>query len=185
MTPEAIRIVSQLRSEFYARFAAAMKVPVSITNGNSSTGNPPIASWIDDRQRLNYLRVYVYTAPDELIPERPFIIRVSVNKGGGMMAATKWRKDCRGLNQGWNFELTLLPEEILDFLPWIVTLVKSHEKGSASFIQEPPHAFDFKMSNNLLVNDAWTQKARHESKPFNVLADLKLEKQLPSAKSLY
>jgi len=27
-------------------------------------------------------------------------------------------------------ELTSLPEEILDFLPWIVSLVKSHNKGS-------------------------------------------------------
>jgi hypothetical protein len=160
MTPEAIRTVSQLRSEFYSLFAMAMKAPVSITNGNPSMGNPPMASWIDENQRLNYVRIYVYTAPDELIPERPFILRVSVNKGGGMVTAAKWRKDCKGLNQGWHFELTLLPEEILDFLPWIVSLVKSHEQGSASFAQDPPHPFDFKMSNNLLLNDAWTQKAR-------------------------
>lgn len=84
MTPEAIRIITQLRREFYTLFAAAMDMPVSITNGNSSSGNPPIASWIDGRKRLNYLRIYVYTAPDELIPERPFILRLSVNKGGGV-----------------------------------------------------------------------------------------------------
>lgn len=160
MTPESIRIVSQLRREFYSLFAAAMKVPVTITNGNPSLGNLPIACWIDNRQRLNYVRIYVYTAPDELIPERPFILRLSVNKGGGMDAAIKWRKDCQGLNQSWHFELTLLPEEILDFLPWVVSLVESHNQGSASFIQEPPHPFDIKMSNKLLFQDAWTQKAR-------------------------
>ncbi|MCA1993629.1 MAG: hypothetical protein LDL41_16535 [Coleofasciculus sp. S288] len=160
MTPESIRIVSQLRREFYSLFAAAMKVPVTITNGNPSLGNLPIACWIDNRQRLNYVRIYVYTAPDELIPERPFILRLSVNKGGGMDAAIKWRKDCQGLNQSWHFELTLLPEEILDFLPWVVSLVESHNHGSASFIQEPPHPFDIKMSNKLLFQDAWTQKAR-------------------------
>lgn len=163
MTPEAIRIVSQLRHEFYALFAAAMKAPVTITTGNPSMGNPPIASWIDDRQRLNYLRVYVYTAPDELIPQRPFILRVSVNKGGGMSTAAKWRKDCQGLNQSWHFELTLLPEEILDFVPWTVSLIRSHNQGSTPLVQEPPHPFEFKMPREFLFNDAWTQKARQFS----------------------
>lgn len=138
MTPEAIRIITQLRREFYTGFAAAMEVPVSVTNGSSSTGNPPIASWIDERQRLNYLRVYVYTAPDELMPERPFILRFSINKGGGVAAASKWRRDYQKLNQDWWFELTLLPEEVLDFLPWLVNLVESYDQGSAPFVQEPP-----------------------------------------------
>ena len=161
MTPEAIRIVAQLRREFYSRFAAAMEVPVSITKGSSSTGNPPLASWIDDRRRLNYLRIYVYTAPDELTPERPFILRLSVNKGGGVGVAPKWRRDYQGLNQDWHFELTLLPEEILDFLPWMISLVKSYERDSASLLQEPPHPFDFKNSNGLLFKEAWTQQAHH------------------------
>ncbi|HEY9633387.1 MAG TPA: hypothetical protein V6D14_08275 [Coleofasciculaceae cyanobacterium] len=173
MTPEAIRTVSQLRREFYSLFAAAMEVPVSITHGSSSTGNPPMVSWIDDRQRLNYLRIYVHTAPDELIPERPFILRVSVNKGGGIAVATKWRRDSQGLNQDWNFELTLVPEEILDFLPWLVSLVKSYDQGCTSFAQEPPHPFFFNISNRLLFNEAWTQKARQESTlSTNVLADV-------------
>jgi len=174
MTPEAIRIVSQIRREFYALFAAAMKVPVNITTSNPSTGNPPIASWIDNRQQLNYLRVYVYTAPDELRPERPFILRVSVNKGGGIATGVRWRRDCRGLNQGWHFELTLLPEEVLDFLPWLVNLVKSQENGSTSFVAEPPHPFHFKTFDASSCNEAWTQKAWQQSKPSNVPAGLNL-----------
>lgn len=160
MTPEAIRIVSQLRREFYTLFAEAMEVSVCITNGNPSMANPPMASWIDDQRRLNYMRIYVYTAPDELIPDRPFILRVSVNKGGGIITAAKWRKDCQGLNQDWHFEITLLPEEILDFLPWIVGLVNSYDEGLDSFIKEPPHPLDFKISNHRLLDDAWTKKAR-------------------------
>jgi hypothetical protein len=185
MTPEAIRIVAQLRREFYSLFAAAMDVPVSITNGSTSTGNPPLAFWIDDRQRLNYLRVYVYTAPDELIPERPFILRVSVNKGGGIVAVTKWRRDYRGLNQDWHFELTLLPEEMLDFLPWLVCLVKSRDQDSASFVQEPPHPFNGESAHMLSFNEAWTQKAQQESTLSNVLAGIKLKKVLPSPTSVY
>lgn len=164
MTPEAIRIVTQLRREFYSFFAAAMEAPVNITSGSSSTGNPPIAFWIDDRQRLNYLRVFVHTAPDKLLPERPFILRVCVNKGGGIATTAKWRKDCQGLNQDWQFELTLLPEEILDFLPWFVNLVKSQDGGSASFVQEPPHPFYSQISQALSINEAWTEKARQESR---------------------
>lgn len=175
MTPETIRIITQLRREFYTLFAAAMKVPVSITNGSSSTGNPPIASWIDNRRRLNYLRIYAYSAPDDLTPERPFILQLSVNKGGGVAGATKWRRDYQGLNQDWHFQLTLLPEQILDFLPWLVSLVKSHDEGFASFVQEPPHPFEFNSSNALLFNEAWTQKARQKKKLHHVLADSQLQ----------
>ena len=159
MTPEAIRIVSQLRGEFYSLLATAMKVPVSLTQDNSSASHRSMASWIDDRQRLNYVLVYAHTAPDALVPERPFILRVAVNKGAGLVVNPKRRKDYRELNQSWHFELTLLPEEILDFLPWIVSLVKSHDKCSASFVQTPPHPFNFKISHVLLLHNAWTEKA--------------------------
>ncbi|MGH8001057.1 MAG: hypothetical protein ACREPR_16925 [Brasilonema sp.] len=159
MTPETIRVVSQLRGEFYTLFAAEMKVPVNITKDNSSASHRSMAFWIDDRQQLNYLLVYAHTAPDESVPKRPFLLRVAVNKGAGIVATSRWRKDCRGLNQSWHFELTLLPEEILDFLPWIVSLVKSHNQCSALFVKTPPHPFHFQMSHALLLDDAWTQKA--------------------------
>lgn len=159
MTPDGIRIISQLRREFYSLFATAMQVPVNITNSNSYASNLSMASWIDHRKKLNYLCVYAHTAPDELVPERPFILRVAANKGAGITLTTKREKDCRGLNQSWYFKLTLLPEEILDFHPWIVNLVKSYDKGSASFLLEPPHPFDFRISDITLFHDAWTQKA--------------------------
>ena len=59
--------------------------------------------------------------------------------------------------------LNLLPEEILDFSPWIVSLVKSYEKGSTSFALEPPHPFEFKVSNLRLSHDIWTQKAAQQA----------------------
>jgi len=163
MTPEAIRTVSQLRQEFYDQFATKMNVPVKITTRNPSTGNLPMASWIDERQRMNYLCVYVHTAPDKLLPERPFILRVSVNKGAGIIKSRLWGRDCRGINQSWHFDLTLLPEEILDFCHWMVSLIKSHRQGCVLVVPEPPHPFDLKLSNNkMFINEAWTQKARQE-----------------------
>ncbi|MEH2433109.1 MAG: hypothetical protein V7K25_02450 [Nostoc sp.] len=158
MNPEAKHIVSELRREFYSNFAAAMNLPVSIT-GTSYSSNSPIASWMDHRQRLNYLNVYAYTAPDEFVPFRPFILRLAINKSAGRITTFKKGQVCRGLNLMWDFELTVLPKEILDFLPWIVNLVESHDKGSSLLLQLPPHSFELEVPEVRLFNNAWTQKA--------------------------
>jgi hypothetical protein len=158
MNPEAKRIVGELRHEFYSLFVAAMNVPVIIT-GASYSSNSPIASWVDDRQRLNYVNIYAYIAPDEFFPQRPFLLRVAINKSSGRVTPVKQKQECRGLNRGWDFVLTVLPEEILDFLPWIVRLVNADDKSSLSLLQSPPHPFDFKVPVVGLGNDAWTEKA--------------------------
>lgn len=160
MTPAAIRVVSQLRQEFYALFAAAMKVSVSITRGNASTSNPSMGFWLDRHQQLNYVYVYAYTAPDELVPERPLVLRVAINRNVGIVATAKRGKGCQGVNQNWHFELTLLPEEILDFLPWIVALVRFHDDDSAHLIPEPPHPLDLKTVDKLRCHNAQTYTAR-------------------------
>ncbi|ARV58463.1 hypothetical protein BZZ01_07250 [Nostocales cyanobacterium HT-58-2] len=158
MNPEAKQIVSELRREFYSLFAATMNVPVKIT-GASYSSNSPIASWVDNKQRLNYVNVYAYTAPDELIPLRPFILRLAINKSAGRIAIVTKGQECRGMNRVWDFELTLLPGEILDFLPWIVSLVKAYDKNSLSLLQPPPHPFEFIVPTVGLLNEAWTEKA--------------------------
>lgn len=157
MTPEAKRIVGELRREFYTRFAAAMNVPVKIT-GASYSSNSPIAFWIDTRQQLNYVNIYAYTAPDEFFPNRPFLLRVTINKNAGRVTMLKQGQEYRGFNWGWDFELTVLPEEILDFLPWIVSLVKTHDI-SPSVVQSPPHPFNLEVPAVGLFNQAWTEKA--------------------------
>lgn len=159
MTPSVIRIISELRHEFYSRFASAMKVPVNITGGKSYASNLSMASWMDSQQRLNYMCVYAYTAPDELVPERPFILRVAVNKGADVMVMARQEKGCQGLNRSWHFELTVLPEEILDFLPWVVSLVKSYDRGADSLVLTPPHPLHSKTSNLELLSSAWTSQA--------------------------
>ncbi len=144
MTPAAIRMIANLRQEFYSLFAAEMSTPVRITNRNSSAGNFSIASWADRRQQLNYLCIFAHTAPDDLVPDRPLVLRLTVNKGGDMVALAKQRKSGQGLNRGWNFELTLLPEEMLDFLPWLINLIESYDTGASPCFVEAPHPLDFK-----------------------------------------
>lgn len=159
MTPSAIRLVSQLRREFYSHFATAMQIPVHVTTGNSYASNLATASWLDRQQYLNYVYVYAHTAPDDLVPERPLILRVSINRGAGVGILSRREKGCRGFNQNCYFELTVLPEEVLDFLPWIVNLVQSYDGNSASPISEPPHPFDSRLADALLFHNAQTHKA--------------------------
>jgi hypothetical protein len=160
MTPDTIRILTNLREQFYTQFAAAMDSTVSITHGNASTSSPAMAFWVDDRQRLNYLRIYAHTAPDALVPERPFVLRVSINKGIGTPIQAKRPKTHQGQNQGWHFELTVLPEEILDFVPWIVSVVSAQEKYSLAAAQTPPYPLSSSRADNEpFLNDAWTNNA--------------------------
>jgi hypothetical protein len=159
MTPAAIRLVSQLRQTFYTEFAAAMHFPVNITSGNSYASNSATASWIDAQQQLNYVYVYAHTAPDALVPDRPLVLRVSLNKGAGIGVLSKRGKGCRGFNQTWSFELTVLPEEVLDFLPWIISLIQSYDHHAASIVPEPPHPLDFELSESLLFHHAQTHQA--------------------------
>ncbi|MEH1891361.1 MAG: hypothetical protein V7K92_18550 [Nostoc sp.] len=158
MNSEVKHIVSELRREFYSNFAAAMNMPVIIT-GTSYSSNSPIASWMDYRERLNYVNIYAYTAPDEFVPFRPFILRLAINKSAGRVTTFRKGQVCRGLNLVWDFELTVLPKEILDFLPWIVNLVEAHDKGSSLLLQSPPHSFELKVPEVEFFNNAWTQKA--------------------------
>ncbi|RCJ39936.1 hypothetical protein A6769_05095 [Nostoc punctiforme NIES-2108] len=158
MNPEAKHIVNELRHKFYSNFAATMNMPVLIT-GTSYSSNSPIASWMDRKQRLNYINVYAYTAPDKFVPFRPFILRVAINKSAGRVTTIRKGQICRGLNLVWDFELTVLPKEILDFLPWIVNLVEAHEKGSPLLLESPPHSFELNVSEVKLFNNAWTEKA--------------------------
>lgn len=155
MTPEAIRIVSQLRGEFYSHFAVGMKVPVKVVSSNSFH----IATWVDAKKQLNYLNVYAYTAPDEIFPQRPFLLRVAINRSAGRLTYIRQWQDCQNINQKWDFELTLLPDEILDFIPWIVNLVKFSDKDLPLSVKEPPHLFSFKLSPSGGCDRAWTERA--------------------------
>lgn len=159
VTPETIRMISNLRQEFYSLFVAEMAVPVKIS-GSSYNSSSLVASWTDDSQHLNYVNIYAYTAPDALQSDRPFILRLAINKGAGDISVARKGPSCRGLNRKWCFELTVLPEEILEFLPWVVSLVEAKAKGLLSSVDEPPYPVTFNLDNRSLATEAWTQQAR-------------------------
>lgn len=159
MTPDAIRTLSNLRQEFYSLFAAAMNSPVKITNRNSQAGNLSIASWVDSQQQVNYLCIVAHTAPDEFIPERPFVLRLMVNRGGDFAGVSRQRKAGQEMNQSWYLELVLLPEQVLDFIPWIVNLVQFYDSRMAASIPAPPHPFEHDLYPNQSFHSVSTQLA--------------------------
>lgn len=157
MTPETIRTLGQVRQEFYIAFAAAIDAPANITKGNLYSSNTPRISWTDRHQRLNYLCVYAHVAPDQLLPDRPLILRLGVNKGLGLDA--RHGKESQQASQKLlRFELTLLPDEILDFVPWLASLLQSSVK-SYEIMELPPCRLNLNTLDELLLYGAWTQQA--------------------------
>ncbi|NER80685.1 MAG: hypothetical protein F6K42_14160 [Leptolyngbya sp. SIO1D8] len=159
MTPEAIRIISQIRHEFHASLAEGIGVPVNITKGTSYSSNFPKISWTDSDQRLNYVYVYAHVAPDTLIPDRPLILRVGVNKGLGLEPAKRVQKKQKTSQKLLQFELTLLPDEIFDFVPWLISLLRFYAADPAKVIS-PPCTLNPDTLDELILQGAWTPKAK-------------------------
>ena len=157
MTPKTIGIISEIRRSFYSGFSEAMTAPIKMTNGNASIGYLPIASWLDTTHKLNYICIYAHTAPDQLVPERPFILRIAINKGAGNLSWSSHRGK-KNSAQSWNFELTLLPDEALAFLPWIVSLIQARDNHSLR-VSMPPYPLMFDTPDIISSKSAWTQAA--------------------------
>jgi len=158
MTPAAAAIVSDLRGRFYSHFAAVMPQTVTVVNAKQGASGTPVAAWVDKHRQLNYLYVYALVAPDPFLPQRPLILRISINKGTEMPFLSRLKRGCRSLNQDWVFDLTLLPEEVLAFVPWVVGVIQA-QAGDADAGMDPPHPLTFVGSSPRSFLNAWTQRA--------------------------
>lgn len=161
MTPETIRTIANLRREFYDLFAAAMQVPVKVS-GSSYNSSSLIASWTDQNQLLNYINIYAHQAPDRLGSQHACVLRLTINQGAGEIAAARKSPSCRGLNRKWQFELTILPEEIFDFLPWLVNLIETQTQGISARDLEVTYPMISNISRESLTTKAWTLKAKQQ-----------------------
>jgi hypothetical protein len=158
MTPEAIRTVTDIRQEFYTLLAKALGVPAHITKGNSYLGNTPKISWTDSCQNPNYVCIYAHIAPDVLVPDRPLILRLGLNQGLGLEPATGRKTSRPRTKKLLKFELTLLPNEVLQFAPWIVDLLHAYETGSDTEL-DPPCQINSHTLADLVTHGAWTHEA--------------------------
>jgi hypothetical protein len=158
MTPEAIRTVTDSRQEFYTLLANTLGVPVNITKGNSYLGNTPKISWTDRFQNANYICIYAHLAPDVLTPDRPLILRLGMNQGLGLEPAKGKQAKSSKRPKLLKFELTLLPNELIQFAPWVVDLVHTYEMGMDMKL-EPPCQLTISTLADLVSQGAWTRKA--------------------------
>lgn len=159
MTPNAIRTLAQVRQDFYAAFAESIGFPVTTTKGGSHSSNASKIAWADSQQRANYICVYAHLAPDVLIPERPLILRLGVNKGLGLEPAKRKKESPAKIQKLLRFEVTFLPNEILALVPWIVNLLKSQDDQPEIEVTPPVSLGDSIALDALIAQGAWTQNA--------------------------
>lgn len=159
MTPRVAALISELRHQFYARFAAEMPIAVILNQKNPST-HQAIVSWLDQHGQTNYLYLYAHTAPDDLFPDRPLLLRASINQGADSLPTSRQRRTNQGQNETWWFNLTLLPEELQTFAPWIASLAESQALKPNIVVSEPPCPLTFRTGHQAAsFEDAWTQAA--------------------------
>jgi hypothetical protein len=162
--------IAYLRQDFFASFLANMTMPAGVNL------HPPMVCWLDPNGHINHLRVHAYMQPHAGMPDRPLIPRLYVNhyaldnperiarRMGWQLSPKKFDEQPR-----WGFELSLLPSELADFVPWVVSLAQAHALYKSSMVAVPPHKCHFWKDRNSNILDccyAWSAAAWHKMKLF-------------------
>ena len=153
--------LAQIRRDFCERVLADMRMPAG---GNL---HPPIVYWLDPHRKINHLRVYAYMQPHVGMSDRPFIPRLYVNHyvlDHPERIARRMGWELRPYGEFdkrlcWSFELSLLPSELPDFAPWVVSLAEAHAANDSSMVLAPPHKCHFWNDRILDCNYAWSAAA--------------------------
>ena len=142
------------------RFEAALERPVL------RAARPLALVWPSSAGRVEHLRFEPYYAPLAGEPRRPLIVRFSVNccyfegiERAARRAGLLGQGDDYALGSGWRFELSVLPEEAVRFVPFVVGVVLAHDEHDLSCIPEPPVATRFWQEQPLARNYAWSETA--------------------------
>jgi hypothetical protein len=161
--PEASRITTWIRRQFAVRLAGVVGHP------SWASTRRPVAYWLDRNHRLNRALVLAYQSPCPEDPRAPLILRISINYHAGedaervvrRMLGVKPREETPFFSPpDWSFELSALPEQVIDFVPWVMFLAWAHETGSVRFLKTPHPCYVWGGDDDLLQrNYAWTQAA--------------------------
>lgn len=162
--PAASRLTTWCQRQFAQRLAGALGQPSWASTRKAA------AYWLDHRACLNHARVLAYRSPCREDPAAPLILRISMNlhaadHPGRIVRRMAWSPplgdwDAFLLGPEWTFEMSALPEEILDFVPWVAFLAWAHQGGSARFLKTPhPCHFWGGEEDILACRYAWTQAA--------------------------
>ncbi|MGB8698776.1 MAG: hypothetical protein WCD18_05105 [Thermosynechococcaceae cyanobacterium] len=160
MTPETIQALGTLREDFYKRFQKALRKSLNLEKKNALIFNPSfqsVASWVDDKGRMNFISVYAHQAPDALFPDHNLVLRISLNCRADRSLEAN-RPAGSKFNRDWSLELTLLPEEALDFAPWIVSWVAAQDNPTLA-LKSPPYPVESSQSFTAGCDRLWTEAA--------------------------
>jgi len=163
MLPESAQQVSKLRAEFYRSFADALATPVNISREKSYASTLPRVTWTDEQNRLNYLCMYAYSAPDVLLPDRPLVLRVGVNLGAELSTGSSPGRGSRRYNWTCQFYLTLLSPELPAALPWVIKALGQPYGLDLGAMPELPYTLESKAVAGQ-VDSLWTPSALRQMK---------------------
>lgn len=164
MSPQdARRLTAYLRSEVTRRIAAAMSMPAGVRRAPGV----PIVCWLDPHGGLNHARLDPHMAPCPGELDCPLVLRVSINylaldHHEAILRRMGWEARYRGRYGsavGWSYELTALPGEVLNFVPWLVSLAVAQAERDESQLRATPYACYFWGKPGLTCHYAWTQAA--------------------------
>jgi hypothetical protein len=141
---------AELRESFYEAFAGRLIHAVE------RIASPPRACWCDFAGAFNHVWLYPFLSPTASRPELPWVGRISVNILDPMLVppevshslgVSSWYPD-------WHLELTVLPEQLLDFAAWLADLASAHDDLWPDRVPAPPHRLQRPLSRQGLLEAA-------------------------------
>lgn len=154
------RVMTRLTAEVMERLEAALQRPVARVR------SPQALLWRSGAGGLEHLRVAPYYAPSEQDRRRPLIVRYSINSTWfDSFERVARRKGLLGSDDScWDrtllrFELSLLPEEVVGFVPLVVGVIRAHEANDPALIPEPPVRTRFWQDHPLEWSYGWSESA--------------------------
>jgi hypothetical protein len=110
------------------------------------------------------------------MPDRPLIPRLYINHYAldhpeRIARRMGWELRSQKLDERlrWSFELSLLPSELADFAPWVVSMAQAHAANDSALVIGPPHKCYFWNDRNGDILDcryAWSAAAWRRMKAY-------------------
>lgn len=150
-----------IESRFLARFAAAMDCETKTST------NPPFVYWLDPRGRLHHVQLGIYSQPSPEHPAEPLVVRIhldhyQLDDERALLRRAGWQGRLFTGKGGPGFELSVLPEEAIDFAPWVSEFARLRQGGDPHAVAPPPHPCKFWGGWRPGCNYAWSTAA-HEA----------------------
>lgn len=141
----------------------------------------PLVYWLDRRERLNNIQVRYYSRPFQAGKDTPWVVRIHINHYTVEIPPNclrallgdfpRQRALFPAENQDWQMELSVLPDQLLDSLDWVVHFIQSKDGSEFDPTIRPPfpchwwgeyrHDSQYGWSRQAwCIYNAWTKKQR-------------------------